>query len=295
MPDRGASDHHAAIRMVNMAVGLWSGHLRHNPTNPDWINRDRFIIADKRAALLLPVLQRLSGYHPSKRASGVIDRPEVSGLADAVGQALTERLLADDFNQPGHSIVDYHTFVLVTQTALEAALSRRACAMAGSLQLKKLVVLSDEKPIQHDADANTGSEVHQHLVQCGWQVIGPVDGHDVISIGRAIAKARHCAEKPTLIRCANAPQYPAHNSDLVSDSKIWNMCDMGALREQSWQRTYDEYERCYPDIAARLHHQAKTRLERVQKDIVSNLLPRLEHRGKTADHAPDSAPLLAIG
>ena len=297
MPDRAASDQHASIRMVDMAVALWSGHLRQNPANPDWINRDRFVIADKRASLLLPVLQRLSGCRLPDRAAGANDRTQASGLPDAVGLALTERLLAEEFNRPSHTIVDHHTFVFVTQAVLDSALSQRACAMAGSLQLKKLVVLSDEKPFQTDAaaDSTPMSKAHQRLVQCGWQVIGPVDGHDVISVGRAIAKARHCADKPTLIRCANSAQGSSGNSEPLADPAIWNMRDMGALREQSWQRAFDDYAKRYPDMAAGLHQQANARLEKVQKEVVSNLLHRLEHLGMAADPAPYSAPILATG
>lgn len=287
MPDRGASDQHEAIRMGGMAVALWSGHLRHNPANPDWLNRDRFIIADKRAALLLPVLQRLSGYQFPDRVAGLKDRSQGIGLPDAIGLALTESLLGEDFNRPGHSIVDHHTYVFVTESVLDSTLSRRACAMAGSLRLKKLVVLSDEKPNQQGVAVESLplSPAHQRLVHSGWQVVGPVDGQDVIAVGRAIAMARHCADKPTLIRCVNSPQSTTGISEGSPDAAIWNMREMGALREQSWQRSFDDYARRYPDMAARLHQQSNTRLERVQKEIVSNLLQRLEATGIAVDPA----------
>ncbi|HSH94883.1 MAG TPA: 1-deoxy-D-xylulose-5-phosphate synthase N-terminal domain-containing protein, partial [Roseimicrobium sp.] len=240
----------APMGMAEMAVALWSGHLRHNPSNPRWPNRDRFVLSNGHASMLLYALLHLTGYDlpisELKRFRQLHSRtpghPEVDwtpgvetttgplgqGISNAVGMALAEKLLGDEFNQPGHRVVDHHTYVFLGDGCLMEGISHEACSLAGVLRLNKLVALYDDNGISIDGavDGWFGDDTAARFRAYGWNVLGPLNGHDVIAVGQAIAEAKLSTDKPTLILCrttigagspARAGTAKAHGEPLGKD------------------------------------------------------------------------------
>ncbi len=215
----------APMGMAEMAVALWHGHLRHNPANPGWADRDRFVLSNGHASMLLYALLHLTGYelpmaelqrfrqlhsktpgHPEHGLTPGVETttgPLGQGITNAVGFALAEKRLADEFNRPGHEIVDHRSYAFLGDGCLMEGISREACGLAGAWRLNKLIALYDDNGISIDgavkgwfADATPA-----RFRACGWNVIGPIDGHDVVAVGKAIAQAKTSAERPTLIVC----------------------------------------------------------------------------------------------
>ena len=215
----------APMGMADMAVALWGSHLRHNPANPHWANRDRFVLSNGHASMLIYSVLHLTGYAlpieelqrfrqlHSKTAgppeTGVTPGVEPTtgplgqGITNAVGFALAEKLLSSEFNRKGHQIVDHHTYAFLGDGCLMEGISHEACALAGAWQLGKLIALYDDNGISIDGPVspwfidNTGERFKAY----GWHVIGPVDGHDAKEVANAIEKAKKHADKPTLIIC----------------------------------------------------------------------------------------------
>ncbi|TCS38661.1 transketolase [Paucimonas lemoignei] len=210
--------------MAEIAVALWSKHYRHNPANPGWSNRDRFVVSNGHGSMLHYALLHLSGYdlsmdeiknfrqlhsktpgHPEVHITPGIETttgPLGQGITNAVGMALAEKLLAAEFNQPGFNVVDHHTYVFVGDGCLMEGISHEACSLAGTLRLNKLVVLYDDNGISIDGHV-TGwfqDDTPKRFESYNWNVIPNVDGHDVAAVEAAIAQARG-SDKPTLICC----------------------------------------------------------------------------------------------
>ncbi|WP_292936415.1 transketolase [Noviherbaspirillum sp.] len=210
--------------MAEIAVALWTRHYRHNPTNPHWINRDRFIVSNGHGSMLHYALLHLTGYDLSMEEiknfrqlhSKTAGHPEVhvtpgvetttgplgQGLTNAVGMALAERLLAAEFNKPGFNIVDHHTYTFVGDGCLMEGISHEACSLAGALRLSKLVVLYDDNGISIDGHVEGWfiDDTPKRFEAYNWNVIRNVDGHDVAAVDAAIAAAKK-SDKPTLICC----------------------------------------------------------------------------------------------
>ena len=201
----------APLGMADMAEALWRHGFRHNPADPAWFNRDRFVLSNGHASMLLYSLLHLTGYalsaedlaqfrqwgsltpgHPEYGHTPGVDittGPLGSGIASAVGMALAERLLATRFNRPGHTIVDHRTYVFLGDGCLMEGLSHEACSLAGVWKLGKLIALYDSNGISIDGKV-TGwftEDVAARFKAYGWQVIGPVDGHDCDALDQAIA------------------------------------------------------------------------------------------------------------
>ena len=215
----------APMGMAEIAVALWGRHLRHNPGNPAWLNRDRFVLSNGHGSMLLYALLHLSGYdvamselrnfrqlhsktpgHPEVDVTPGVETttgPLGQGLANAVGMALAEKLLAAEFNRPGHTVVDHRTYVFVGDGCLMEGVSHEAIALAGAWKLNKLVVLYDDNGISIDGAVSPWyvDDAGARFAACGWNVIGPLDGHDVDAVDAAIGQARGSATKPTLIVC----------------------------------------------------------------------------------------------
>ncbi|ASL44560.1 Transketolase 1 [Burkholderia sp. AD24] len=290
--------------MAEIGVALWSRHLRHNPTNPQWSDRDRFVLSNGHGSMLLYSLLHLTGYdlpidelknfrqmhsktpgHPEYGITPGVETttgPLGQGLANAVGMALAESLLATEFNKPDAKIVDHHTYVFVGDGCLMEGISHEACSLAGVLKLNKLIAFYDDNGISID-----GEVVHwfhddtpKRFEAYGWNVIPNVVGHDVDAVDAAIAKAK-LSDKPTLICCktvigegapTKAGSHDSHGSPLgdkeiaatrekigwkwepfVIPSEVyaaWDAKEAGARIESEWDKAFAAYQAKYPQEAA---------------------------------------------
>ncbi len=215
----------APMGMAEMGETLWRHHLKHNPANPDWVNRDRFVLSNGHASALLYALLHLSGYdlsvediknfrtlnsrtpgHPEYGHTPGVESttgPLGQGVAMAVGMALAEANLAAQFNRPDHNIVDHFTYVFVGDGCLMEGISHEACSLAGTLGLHKLIVMYDANNISIDGNIQGWytEDVAKRFEAYGWQVIRFVDGHDSELIDEAISLAQADTKKPSLIIC----------------------------------------------------------------------------------------------
>ena len=295
----------APMGMAEMAVALWDGHLRHNPANPHWPDRDRFVLSNGHASMLLYALLHLTGYalpldelkrfrqlhsktpgHPEVGLTPGVETttgPLGQGLTNAVGMALAEKLLADEFNRPGHAVVDHRTYVFLGDGCLMEGISHEACSLAGAWRLHKLIALYDDNGISIDGAVNGWfrDDTAQRFRAYGWNVIGPIDGHDTAAVSQAIAHARTRADRPTLIMCrttigrgspGRAGTAKAHGEPLGAEeiaatrSAIgwdapafeirgdvrarWNAAEWGASQEAAWRRAFEAYRTEHPALAA---------------------------------------------
>jgi transketolase len=210
--------------MAEIAVALWSNHYSHNPADPKWINRDRFVISNGHGSMLHYSLLHLTGYdlsmdelrnfrqlhsktpgHPEVDVTPGIETttgPLGQGITNAVGMALAEKLLAAEFNRPGFDVVDHHTYVLLGDGCLMEGISHEACSLAGTLRLSKLIALYDDNGISIDGHVEGWfqDDTPKRFEAYGWNVIRSVDGHDVNAVDAAIKQAQK-SDKPTMICC----------------------------------------------------------------------------------------------
>ena len=307
----------APMGMADMAVALWARHLKHNPANPRWPDRDRFVLSNGHASMLLYALLHLSGYElPLQQLkdfrqlhSKTAGHPEVGltpgvetttgplgqGVTNAVGMALAEKLLAAEFNRPGHAIVDHHTYVFLGDGCLMEGISHEACALAGAWRLNKLIALYDDNGISIDGRIAPWfvDDVPARFAAYQWNVIGPVDGHDVDAVDRAIAQARRSSDKPTLIVCKThigkgSPNRQdtakAHGEPLGADEIAltraalgwdcapfdipadihadWDARAAGQAREADWTQRLAAYQAAYPELAGELMRRLRGELPR---------------------------------
>jgi transketolase len=211
--------------MADIAEVLWNDFLSHNPANPLWPNRDRFVVSNGHGSMLLYSLLYLSGYdvsieelknfrqlgfrtagHPEYEPEMGVETttgPLGQGLTNAVGMALAERVLAAHYNRPGHEIIDHHTYVFVGDGCLMEGISHEACSLAGTLGLGKLIFIYDDNGISIDGDVEGWftDDTPGRFEAYGWHVVRDVDGHDVQAVGKAIEAAREEAQRPTIICC----------------------------------------------------------------------------------------------
>ncbi|MFG6179493.1 transketolase [Halomonas sp. THAF12] len=289
--------------MAEIAVALWHRHLRHNPANPDWPDRDRFVLSNGHGSMLLYALLHLTGYdlsrddlaafrqlhsrtpgHPELGYTPGVETttgPLGQGLANAVGLALAERLLAEEFNRDGLPLVDHHTYAFVGDGCLMEGISHEAASLAGTLGLGKLIVLYDDNGISIDGEV-TGwfsDDTAGRFDAYGWQVIPAVDGHDVAAIDAAIALAKD-DDRPTLIACRtligkgaptkqgsaashgaplgdaeiraareamNWPHAPFVIPDDVAEA--WSARKRGERDETAWRSMFTRYAEAHPEAA----------------------------------------------
>ena len=219
----------APMGMADMAVALWGDHLRHSPQNPHWMNRDRFVLSNGHASMLIYSVLHLTGYdlpigelknfrqlhsktpgHPEVEVTPGIETttgPLGQGITNAVGMALAEKLLAKEFNRSNgkleHAIVDHHTFVVLGDGCLLEGISHEAIALAGAWRLNKLIALYDDNGISIDGQVAPWfiDNTPMRFSACGWNVIDAVDGHDAAAVSAAIGQAKNNTDKPTLIVC----------------------------------------------------------------------------------------------
>ena len=218
----------APMGMADIAVALWGGHLQHSPSNPHWINRDRFVLSNGHGSMLIYALLHLTGYklpmaelknfrqlhsktagHPEVGVTPGVETttgPLGQGISNAVGMALAEKLLAKEFNREGHALIDHHTYVFLGDGCMMEGISHEACALAGAWKLGKLIALYDDNGISIDGKVAPWfiDDTAQRFTAYGWNVIDAVDGHDAAAVSAAIASAKTSTDKPTLIVCKTA-------------------------------------------------------------------------------------------
>ena len=223
---KAASGHPGApMGMADIAEVLWRDFLKHNPSNPNWTDRDRFILSNGHGSMLIYSLLHLSGYelsmddiksfrqlhsktagHPEYGYAPGIETttgPLGQGITNGVGMALAEKVLAEQFNREGHDIVDHHTYVFMGDGCMMEGISHEACSLAGTLGLGKLVAFWDDNGISIDGDVEGwfSDDTPKRFDAYGWHVIADVDGHNADDIHRAITEAKAVTDKPTLICC----------------------------------------------------------------------------------------------
>ena len=294
----------APMGMAEMAVALWSRHLRHNPADPQWYDRDRFVLSNGHGSMLLYALLHLTGYDLSIKElqnfrqlhSKTAGHPEVGvtpgvetttgplgqGISNAVGMALAEKLLAAEFNRPKLEMFNHHTYVFMGDGCLMEGISHEACALAGAWKLNKLIALYDDNGISIDGQVPPwfGDDTAKRFEAYQWNVIGPIDGHDIDAVDAAITKAKKSATKPTLIICkthigkgspnrvdtAKAHGEPLGEEEIALARKAmkwphapfeipeevyaaWNALGKGAKLQAQWQEKFTEYIAEYPLLA----------------------------------------------
>ncbi|MDM0008699.1 transketolase [Variovorax sp. J22G73] len=215
----------APMGMADMAVALWGDHLRYNPANPHWFDRDRFVLSNGHASMLLYSVLHLTGYdlpigelknfrqlhsktagHPEVDVTPGVETttgPLGQGITNAVGFALAEKLLSAEFNRKDHAVVDHHTYAFLGDGCMMEGISHEACALAGAWHLNKLIALYDDNGISIDGQVKPWyiDNVAERFHAYGWHVIGPINGNDAAEVSKAIAKAKQSTDKPTLINC----------------------------------------------------------------------------------------------
>ncbi|MRH77998.1 transketolase [Spiribacter sp. C176] len=295
----------APMGMADIAEVLWNDCLRHNPANPNWPERDRFVLSNGHGSMLIYAALHLSGYdlpleqlknfrqlhsatpgHPEYGDTPGVETttgPLGQGIANAVGMALAERVLAAQFNQPGYTIVDHHTYCFLGDGCLMEGISHEVCSLAGTLGLGKLIAIYDDNGISIDGDVSGWftDNTPKRFEAYGWQVIADVDGHDPAAIKAALDAAKAEPNRPTLI-CAKtvigfgapnmAGTHDVHGAPLgeaeiaAAREKLgwshepfvipddiyadWDARSRGAAQESSWQAAFEAYAEVYPEQAA---------------------------------------------
>ncbi|HDX8352877.1 TPA: transketolase [Aeromonas dhakensis] len=295
----------APMGMADIAEVLWRSHLKHNPNNPKWADRDRFILSNGHGSMLLYSLLHLSGYdlsiddlknfrqlhsrtpgHPEYGYAPGVETttgPLGQGITNAVGMAIAEKAMAEQFNQPGHDIVDHYTYAFMGDGCLMEGISHEACSLAGTLQLGKLIAFWDDNGISIDGHVEGWftDDTVKRFEAYGWHVIPAVDGHSPEAINAAIEAAKAETGKPTLICCRTIIGYGSpnksgshdcHGSPLGNDeiaaaraflkwdhapfvipadiAAEWNGQEKGAKLESDWAAKFAAYEAAHPTLAA---------------------------------------------
>ena len=303
------------LGMADIAEVLWNDFLAHNPANPRWFNRDRFVLSNGHGSMMLYSLAHLSGYplgleelenfrQFSQRTAGHPERdldigietttgPLGQGIANAVGMALAEKVLAANFNRPDAEIVDHHTYVVLGDGCMMEGVSHEACSLAGTFQLGKLIALYDDNGISIDGDTAGWftDDTPARFRAYGWHVIDTVDGHDAEAIVSAIAAAKAEKSRPSLICCQTiigwgapnkqgsasthgAPLGPEevaatranigweHEAFVIPEEirDAWDARDRGAQLEAEWQKRFTAYRNQYPELAAEFERRMRGEL-----------------------------------
>ena len=305
----------APMGMADMAVALWDQHLKHNPANSKWLDRDRFVLSNGHASMLLYAVLHLSGYklpiaelkkfrqlgsktpgHPEVNVTPGVETttgPLGQGIANAVGMALAEKLLASEFNRDGHDIVNHRTYTFMGDGCMMEGVSHEAAALAGAWRLGKLIALYDDNGISIDGPVAPWliDNTAQRFVAYGWNVLGPIDGQNAELVASTIAQAKKSADKPTLIICKTtigkgspnrANTAKAHGEPLgVEEIKLtraalgwpyapfvipknvyaaWDAKAAGAKAEHAWNDKFAAYKAAYPELAKELLRRTKGEL-----------------------------------
>jgi len=322
--------------MAEISEVLWRRFLRHNPANPRWPDRDRFVLSNGHGSMLQYALLHLTGYdlpieeirnfrqlhsktpgHPEVGYTPGVETttgPLGQGLANAVGFAIAEKLLAAEFNRDGHTIVDHHTYVFVGDGCLMEGISHEACSLAGVLGLNKLIALYDDNGISIDGEVRGWfrDDTPMRFRAYGWNVIADVDGHDTAAIARAIEQARAETAKPTLICCKtiigkgspNKAGTEGVHGAALGDKEVaatreaigwksapfeipeaiyraWDARPRGAQIESEWQKRFDAFERAQPQAAAEFKRRIAGELPSNWNEVVTGMIQRANDKAET--------------
>ena len=314
----------APMGMADIAAVLWRDFLKHNPGNPLWLDRDRFVLSNGHASMLLYSLLYLTGYplqleelkhfrqlgsrtagHPEHEPAVGIETttgPLGQGLANAVGMALAEKLLAAQFNRPGFEVVDHHTYVFMGDGCLMEGISHEACSLAGTLGLGKLIGFYDDNGISIDGKVQGWftDDTPKRFEAYGWHVVPHVDGLDADAVAAAIRAAQAETGRPSLICCKTiigwgAPNRQgtksAHGEALGADEvaaarkqlgwtsepfvipepilKDWDCRPKGAAAEAAWRDLFARYEQAFPDLAGELQRRLSGELPKSWSETVA--------------------------
>ncbi len=327
----------APMGMADMAVALWQRQLKHNPTNPHWFDRDRFVLSNGHGSMLLYAVLHLTGYNlpigelkkfrqlhsktPGHPEVGVTPGVETTtgplgqGISNAVGMALAEKLLAKEFNRDGHEVVNHHTFAFMGDGCLMEGISHEAAALAGAWKLGKLIALYDDNGISIDGPVAPWfiDNTALRFVSYGWNVLGPIDGHDADLVARTIAEARQSLDMPTLIICKTsigkgspnrANTAKAHGEPLGAEEialtraalgwthppfvipkevyAAWDAKAAGAAAEKSWSEKFAAYKVAYPELAKELMRRMKGELPKNFNQVAVDTAVAAHTKAETA-------------
>jgi len=320
--------------MADIAEVLWNDHLRHNPANPEWPDRDRFVLSNGHGSMLQYALLHLSGYdlpldelkrfrqlhsktagHPERHITPGVETttgPLGQGIANAVGMALAEKLLAQRFNREGHAIVDHYTYCFMGDGCLMEGISHEACSLAGTWGLGKLIAFWDDNGISIDGEVQGWftDDTPKRFEAYGWQVIRNVDGHDPDEIQQAIATAKAETQRPTLICCRTHIGFgspnkqgkeSSHGAPLGKDEVVltrealkwphapfeipaeiraaWDARERGAKAEADWNARFAAYKAAHPVLAAEFERRMAGELPADFAKIARDYIDRLQAEG----------------
>ncbi len=305
----------APMGMADIAEVLWNDYLVHNPADPDWVNRDRFVLSNGHGSMLLYSLLHLTGYelpieeiknfrqlhsktpgHPEYGYAPGVETttgPLGQGVSNAIGMALAEKVLAAQFNRPGHNIVDHQTYTFLGDGCLMEGISHEVCSLAGTLGLGKLIAFYDDNGISIDGEVEGwfSDDTPARFEAYGWQVVPDVDGHDSAAIKAAVEVARDEPNKPTLICCKTIIGFGSpnkqgkedcHGAPLGADEIVlareqlgwahapfeipsdlyegWDASAKGASAQSSWNEQLEAYRKEFPDLAVEFERRTSGQL-----------------------------------
>ena len=305
----------APMGMADIAEVLWNDYLVHNPADPDWVNRDRFVLSNGHGSMLLYSLLHLTGYelpieeiknfrqlhsktpgHPEYGYAPGVETttgPLGQGVSNAIGMALAEKVLAAQFNRPGHNIVDHQTYTFLGDGCLMEGISHEVCSLAGTLGLGKLIAFYDDNGISIDGEVEGwfSDDTPARFEAYGWQVVPDVDGHDSAAIKAAVEVARGEPNKPTLICCKTIIGFGSpnkqgkedcHGAPLGADEIVlareqlgwahapfeipsdlyegWDASAKGASAQSSWNEQLEAYRKEFPDLAVEFERRTSGQL-----------------------------------
>lgn len=305
----------APMGMADIAEVLWNDHMNHNPANPDWFDRDRFVLSNGHGSMLIYSLLHLTGYeltiddlkkfrqmhsktpgHPEYGYAPGVETttgPLGQGIANGVGMALAEKVMAAQFNKPGHDIVDHNTYVFLGDGCMMEGISHEVCSLAGTLGLGKLIAFYDDNGISIDGEVEGWftDDTVKRFESYGWQVIPAVDGHDAAALEAAIQAGKAEANKPTLICCKTIIGFGSPNKEgkedchgaPLGDDEIkltkerlgwnhgafevpedvyqgWSAKEKGAAKEAAWNEKFAAYAKAFPAEAAEFTRRMKGEL-----------------------------------
>ena len=321
--------------MADIATVLWTTHIKHNPTNPKWQNRDRFILSNGHGSMLHYSLLHLTGYNvsiedikqfrqlgsktPGHPEFGYTDGIETTtgplgqGLANAVGMAIAEKLLAYEFNRPNYKLIDHYTYVFVGDGCLMEGVSYETSSLAGTLNLNKLIVIYDANNISIDGNINNWftENVNMRFKACNWNVIDKVDGHDYQQINNAITLAKQNINGPTIIICktnigqgspnkvgseaSHGAPLGANETKLVRKLLQWDYPEFtiptsvyqqfdfkteGAKLNTDWNAMFDNYTQEYPDLASEFLRRVEHQLPKNWNEIISQAIDLCDNKSE---------------
>ena len=325
----------APMGMADIAEVLWRDHLKHSPTNPQWADRDRFVLSNGHGSMLIYSLLHLTGYdlsiddlknfrqlhsktpgHPEFGYTAGVETttgPLGQGLANAVGFALAEKIMAAQFNRPGHEIVDHNTYVFMGDGCLMEGISHEVCSLAGTLGLNKLIGFYDDNGISIDGEVHGWftDDTPRRFEAYGWQVIRNVDGHDADEIQMALETARK-SDRPTLICCKTIIGFGAPNKQgkeeshgaALGDAEIaltrealgwkhgpfeipadiyaeWDAKQKGAEAENQWNQRFAAYQAEFPGLASEFTRRMAGELPEDFAEKASAFIREVAEKGET--------------